>query len=233
MDINRLKRILLGQAKKAGVADDQIIEGLVTDAVDMACPYVWKSRAWKFRRKETTVTTTGSQEYAELPDDFDGFAGLRYRNGTSEGWQLNYHDEDTYEYSYPNPQLYSDDAPKVVKIVYDKGSEKWRAYFTPRPDAAYSLTLIYYAKWGTLAEFPEGFEKLLMAACWLFIYPAGSQSWMAADAGVSEAFAECEEYVDSINKSLPSVVRRSRRFNVDGGDNVPDDWYTVSDGSDY
>jgi len=50
-------------------------------------------------------------------------------------------------------------------------------YFTRGPDAVYSLTLIYYIKYGTLAEFPEGFEKALIAAVWLFIYPAGSQSW--------------------------------------------------------
>jgi len=233
MDIDKLNRILIGQAKKAGVADDQVIEGLVSDAIDMACPYVWKARPWKFRRKEATVATVGSQEYAELPDDFGGFAGLRYRNSTSEGWQLTYHDEDMYEYSFPNPQLYTDDAPKIVKIVYDKDTEKWRGYFTPRPDAVYSLTLIYYIKYGTLAEFPEGFEKALIAACWLFIYPAGSQSWMAADMGLEKALADCEEYVDSINQGLPAVVRRGRRFNTDGSDNVPDDWYNVSDGSDY
>jgi hypothetical protein len=233
MDRDKIKRLMKAQAKKSGMADDGVLDGLIDEALSTAAEYVWKCYQWQFRRVEATLTMTASQEYVELPTDFDGFISLRYREGTSDGWQLKYRDEDSYEYFDANPLVYSEDAPRVVKVVFDQTNGVWRAYFTPRPDSAYNLTLIYLAAPGTVAGIPNGFEKLIQTAAWLFMYPAGSTQWQAADLAFKKAKEEAIRDIDPAYRGVPSVVDRAKRFDPEGVGYVPDDWYKVSDGSDY
>lgn len=211
----------------------KINDKAIADAISLAGPFVWKAYGWRFRRKEMTVTTTGSQEYIELPEDFSGFYGLRYRGGSSEGWQLEYHDEDTFEYAFPNPDLTANDAPLRVKIVKDNDSGMWRAYFNPEPDTTYNLTLIYLTDYGALTAFPQGFEGVFMAACWLFLHPTGTAAWNGAVTGYRAMLEDAIRNLDPVYRSEPGQTRTARRFNVEGGGNVPEDWYAVTDGSDY
>jgi hypothetical protein len=228
MDKDKLTRMIRAQAKTAGIAEE-----LVDEAVLLAGPYVWNSYHWRFRRKEDTLTLTGSQEYVDLPDDFARFKSLRYRDGTSEGWQLTHEDEDTFEYMHPNPSIHTEDEPKAVKIVYYSEEDIHRAYFVPVPDSSYTPTLIYFIKWGGFSSIPDGYEKLVMTACWLFMYPAGSDKWQLADIAYNKAKAEAIKDIDPVYQGEPSIVKRAKRFDPEGGNYVPDDWYKVSDGSDF
>lgn len=232
MDISVLKRTMVGQAKSAGFPPD-MVKLQVDDAIEQALKYVWGAYHWRFKRIEATLTLTGSQEYADLPDDFGGFISLRYRGGTSSGWQLTFMSEDVYEYTNPNPTMLSENEPQMVKAVYDGDNAQWRAYFTPIPDSAYSLSLVYLQSLGSINLIPEGFEKLVIAACWLFMYPTGSDSWQKADIAYNRAKIEAIKDVDPVYQGMPSVVKRANRFDPEGSNYVPDNWPTVSDGSDY
>jgi hypothetical protein len=229
MDKDRIKRILAAQAKRQQIDDD----GLIDEAIELAGPYFWNCYKWRFRRREDTITLTASQEYVNLPDDFARFKSLRYRDGTAEGWQLTYEDEDTYEYQNPNPSIHTENEPQQVKIVYDSEQDIWRAYFTPIPDSAYAPSLIYFVKWGSLGSIPDGFEKVFLASCWLFIHANGTTAYQAADIGFNMAKAEAIKDIDPVYQGEPSIVKRSKRFDPEGSSNVPADWYKVSDGSDY
>lgn len=225
-----IKNLIFAQSLASGIKID---DKAITDVINLAGPFVWKAYGWRFRRKEILVDTTGDQEYVELPGDFGGFYGFRYRGGTSKGWQLEYHDEDTFEYAFPNPNLISNDVPKRVKVVRDADSGAWRAYFNPEPDATYSLTLIYLMEYGGLTAFPQGFEGALIAACWLFLYAVGTPAWAGAYAGYKEMVQNAIQNLDPINRAEPGQTRQAWRFYSLEGDYVPDNWYTITDGSDY
>lgn len=232
MDQERLKRVIRGQALRAGF-DSNTVDGLIEDALTQAGPYLWNSYKWRFRRRETTITMTSSQEYVELPDDFSHFYSLTHSDGTSEGWQLTYQDEDVYEYQNPNPSVNSEDGPQSVKIVYDSDNDVWKAYLSPIPDSAYTPSLIYFTKYGGWATIPEGFEKVALAACWMFMYAPGSDSYGKTEAAYQIAKMEAINDIDPVFQGEPSHVKRARRFDPEGSNYVSDDWYKVSDGSDY
>lgn len=232
MDKDTIKRVVEGQAKQAGF-NSNTVSGLVSDAIAQAGPYLWGSYKWRFRRRSESLTLTASQEYAELPDDFSQFFSLGHRDGTSDGWQLTYESEDAFNYMHPNPTMLSEGEPQAVKIVHNSDDGTNLAYFSPIPKSAYTPTLVYFSRWGSLSAIPEGFEKLFIAACWLFMYPPGSDSWMKADIAFNRAKQEAIKDIDPMYQGEPSTVKRASRFDPEGGNNVPDDWYKVSDGSDY
>jgi hypothetical protein len=181
--------------------------GFISDAVTQAGPYVWGAYHWQFRRKEEPLVLTGSQEYVDLPDDFHSFKALTWADGTDEGWPLTYQAEDVYEYENPNPAAIAAGQPKSVKVVFDGTTDKWRIYMTPIPDSAYSPSLIYFRKFGAISEIPMGFEKMLVAACYLFLYPAGSQDWQYADIAYNKAKQEVVKDIDPVYQGLPSRVQ--------------------------
>lgn len=232
MTKNELKRVITGQAKLGGMPTTANLEGLVGNAIDLAGPLVWKAYGWNFRRKEDTITTIASQEYVNLPPDFDGFKNLRFRDGGQRGWEIGYYDEDTYEFAWPNPLLFGDNEPRLTKIVKD-ATTGWRAYFTPRPNAGYTLTLIYVVKWGAIGRFPSGFEKLIQAAVWLFMYPAGSEGWQRADIAYNLALQQTIDDIDPPVKKKPGVIRRQSRFRHEMAGSDRWDWWNVNDGSDF
>ncbi len=220
MERTTLIQLIKGQGKVAGL---QLDESLVSDAVDLAGPLVWNAFAWQFRRKEGTLTLTTGQEYAVLPSDFGAFLAIRYRNGTTDGWKLRYFAEDSYELFYPNPSAISSDEPRAVKIVYDRSSGKWRAYFTPVPDSAYSTTLIYSIAWGDYSRFKEGFEKLLMVGAWLFIHVPGTAAWQGADIAYKLARRDIIAEIDPAHRAVVTQIRVPSRFRDSDGYGSVDD----------
>jgi len=232
MDRTTLKRILVAQAKQAGFVVD-MIDGIVDDALIQAGPYMWGCYKWKFRRKAANLTLVASQEYVELPYDFSQFYSLRHRNGTSDGWQLTYEGEDTFEYHHPNPTMNSEDEPQSVKIVHDSETGTNLAYFNPIPDSAYTPTLIYFSSFGSIDSIPDDYSKVMLAACWLFMYAPGSDSWMKADIAFNRAKEDAIREIDPMYQGEPSTVKRASRFDPEGAGYAPEDWYKVSDGSDW
>lgn len=232
MDKDRIKRVIEAQAIQAGFSANKA-GAMADDAIAQAGPYMWGAYKWRFRRKQVSLTMTASQEYVELPDDFAQFFSLRHRDGTSNGWQLTYDAEDVFEYQHPNPTMISAGEPRAVKIVYDSEDGVSLAYFSPVPDSAYTPTLVYFCNFGSLSSIPEGFDKVFMAACWLFMYAPGSDSWMKADIAYNRAKAEAIKDIDPMYQGTPSHVKRASCFDPEGVGYVSDDWYKVSDGSDW
>ena len=220
MDKDILVRLIEGQAKAAGL---QVNTALVENAVGLAGPYVWNSFAWQFRRKESTITLISGQEYVDLPKDFGHFLAVRYRNGTTDGWKLRYFSEDSYELFFPNPSALSNDEPRAVKIVRNEATNVWRAYFTPVPNSAYSLTLIHAVKWGDHERFKEGFEKLVMVAAWIFIHVPGTMNWRGVNAAYKDSLAEAIYEIDPAHRAVVTQIRVPARFRTsDGGGSVND-----------
>lgn len=220
MDRDTLVRLIKGQGRTAGLTLD---EPLVGDAVDLAGPLVWNAFAWQFRRKEKTLILTTGQEYVNLPSDFGAFLAIRYRNGTTDGWKLRYYAEDSYELFYPNPSAISGDEPRSVKIVYDRSSGKWRAYFTPVPDSNYSTTLIYSIAWGDHSRFKEGFEKLLMVGAWLFVHVPGTAAWQGADIAYKKTRRDIIAEIDPAHRAVVTQIRVPARFRESDGSGSVDD----------
>jgi hypothetical protein len=214
MDRNSLAKLIKAQAKVGGMVN---ANELVDEALNLAGPFVWGVHPWKFTRVEDTLTTTASTEYVALPSDFGGYRSLRYRNGSTEGWKLRYYAEDSYELYFPNPDILTDDEPKVCKIVWDSDNGEWRAYFTPIPDSAYDLTLIYSRKFSTFDTFPEGFENLLQAAAWLFMYPKGTTQAAIAQRTFNRILKQTIDDIDPAHRARTDVVRRSTRFKPHDG----------------
>ena len=209
MNTSEITNLMRAQARVAGL---QNVDDLVTNAIALAGPFAWKAHPWQFKRREKTITTSTSTEYVELPDDFGGFVGLTYSSGSTEGWKLRYYAEDTYELYFPNPSILSEDAPRICKIVKDYDSNKWRAYFTPIPDSAYSLSLIYSRDWGNIEDFPGGFEDLVLSAAWIFMYPGGSEQKSSAQINYRHALRTVIDDIDPIHRARVDTVRRASRF---------------------
>jgi len=228
MDRDSLANLMKAQAKVGGMSN---VNELIDNALDLAGPYVWNIHPWKFSRVESTITTTTDNEYVVLPDDFSGLRSLRYRNGSTDGWKIRYYDEDTYELYFPNPDILTNDEPKICKIVFDSASQEWRAYFTPIPNSAYSLTIIYSRRFSTFNDFPQGFEDLVQAGTWLFMYPKGTQQASAVRYDFENSLRKTIDDIDPAFRARIDSVRRSRRFNItDGiGDYSDPDHYFVYD----
>jgi len=218
--------IVKGQAKVAGL----MVDGEhISEAIDRAAVKVWYAYQWECRRVTTTLAS-GTDEYVDLPDDFRSLKSLVYRSGSTEGWQIDFEGEDRYDIDFPNPDVFTADAPRKMKIVQVDGV--WRAYFTPQPDASYDLTLVYNRKYGDVTLLDDALEDLVIVAAWGFIHPAGTTQWMSARAAFKTAL---QEAIDNDTPAQVSVgaVKRPRRFDVGDAGEVKDDWYLVCDGSDY
>lgn len=235
MTENEIVQMVKGQIKLPGVHVPAVVDALISQAVRKAGPFVWTLWSWSFRRKEDTITMTSDQEYVELPDDFASFRSIRYRNGTTDGWKLKYRNESNYEYYYANPNVFTQDEPTQVKIVKDGESGVWRAYFSPVPDSNYELSLIYNVAFSNISAYDEKFVLLILAAAWLYIYPAGTDQWRSAKYSFDKIMEDMID-ADDPNKEEVGNLEVPRYFNVcEGGEiggNV-DDWTNVVDGSDY
>jgi len=73
-----------------------------------------------------------------------------------------------------------------------------------------------------MSDIPDGFEKLVMTACWLFMYSAGTEKWQIADIAYNKTKFEAINDIDPVYQGTPSVVRRASRFNPEGGGDVAD-----------
>lgn len=226
MNKKAIVNIVQGQAKAAGLTVDS---NHIDNAVALAAERVWYAYQWEFRRRATTLAS-GTDEYVELPGDFKSVKSLIYRNGSTEGWQLDFSGEDRYDIDFPNPDLYTADAPRKMKIVQMDGV--WRAYFTPQPDASYDLTLVYNAAFGDISMIDSSLSHLVATAAWTFIHPAGKMEWIGAERAYQEALIRA---IDSDAPAQVSVgiVKRGRRFNVVDSGEVKDDWYLDNTGGDY
>lgn len=225
MDRDQLANLIKAQAKTAGMTG---VTELVDNALNMAGPYVWGIHPWNFTRVEATITTSTSTEYTDLPDDFGGYRSLRYRNGSTDGWKLRYYAEDSYELYFPNPDILSDDEPRICKIVFDSATQVWRVYFTPVPDSAYSMSLIYSRKFSTFNDFPQGFENLVQGAVWLFMYPKGSSQAYGAQRNFDRILTQTIDDIDPAHRARVDTVRRAGRFNPTdgiGGYSDPDHYF--------
>lgn len=235
MDEQELTEMIKGQIKLPGVLVLAVVDGLVAQAVARVGPYVWALYPWQNSRKEDSIILTSSQEYVVLPEDFKDFRSIRYRNGSSDGWKLRYSQESVYEYYYPNPTVHTENEPTQVKIVKDAQTRKWRAYFTPVPNSAYTPTLIYTMKYGGIERFDEEFALLLQTTAWRFIYPPGSSQRYSVDQAFKAELTRMIDMDDPFKEKIGDL-RVPRSFNVSEGGEIggnPDDWVSVVDGSDY
>jgi hypothetical protein len=234
MDDAELKQLIEAQAKTLqGIPATANLSGMAKDAVAQAVPYAWKSYEWAFKRKEATIDTVASQEHIVLPEDFGSLLHLNFKQDTNRGWNIQYLDEDLYDLKFPNPLMHAKTYPRFCKIVKDNATGRWRAYFTPVPDAAYTLDFGYSIEVGGADNFPSGFEDLLISAAWIFMYPKGSAASRAAKDDFKEARNDAIENVDQQHRQRTSQIRRQRRFDHEGHSSVPWDWWNVADGSDY
>lgn len=230
MTIDDFVEIIKGQASTAGPS---VKEPHIKAAVLKGARKVWYSYQWECRRKQATLTTTSAQEYTELPEDFKSVRGLVYRDSSTEGWQLDFMGEDRFDIDFPNSALYTSDTPRKMKIVYDDNSALWRAYFTPKPDAAYKLVMVYNSIFTDISQLDESLQDLVVVATWLFIHAPGDEKWIATSGAFKDALRDA---IDNDRPAQVSIgaVKRARRFNVcEGGGEIKDDWYLDNSGDDY
>ena len=153
-------------------------EKLIDTAIELGYNDFIGAVPWAFREKHTTLTTTGSQETVDLPDDFDGIISLTEHTSAS-GFKLQKYAVDQYDHLIPYSGGQSENTPKIYKVYYDGEEGVWQLALYPTPDSAISLYLSYQTM-GDGAEIPAKYIGGLTAGIAQYLFIPGSKEWNGA-----------------------------------------------------
>lgn len=209
-----LSYIRTGNVKLTG------IEKVVDVAIESGYGAVWGAHSWKVRRgMNTSLTTTSGQAYSILPGDMEGLVSLVVLNGSRSRW-INIYSEENFEIDMPQPSAHSTTIPSIGKLVYhsDNAADRWRVYWCPIPNAAYSLRVVYQRRADTafFPNLPSYMQSAVIDECLARIMEPGdsrTNQYSVAAASLAKAITS-----DNAVPGSPSML------GVDPGWN---DWVTV------
>lgn len=197
--------------------DTNARKGLADAAIEAGYAGVWGAHPWKVRRVlDSSLTTTGSQAYTTLPEDFESLHGVRILYGNRPSTP-DAQDEQVFDMNFPYPANDNNNRPNFFKVSHDSATNLWRLYWYPVPDASYTLAVLYDKKAdsGALPNLPSHMLPAVMVAC---------ASYMV---GINEGRAAYDEMSERhLRRAIMSdrvVSGYSPRLGADPGWN---DWVT-------
>jgi hypothetical protein len=166
------KMLLNVHSSKTGVDFNKLVTVAVTNGLDD----FWGAVSWAFKEKHDTLTTTGSSETVNLPDDFEGLLSVVHHQDIT-GQKLIKMTPDEYDRMIPNSAGQNEGDPCYYKIYYDE--DTWKLSMYPTPDSAITLYLTYHTveNGGVI---PDKYIGGLIATISKYIYMPGSKEWIGA-----------------------------------------------------
>lgn len=201
--------------KFGGSVVDNTMEEIVDAAAEAAFGKVWEAHVWKVGRlQDDSLRTTANLAYTILPKGFSGIKTLVLIDGTLSR-KINIVDEDNFEYDNPYPQAWSAQKPVLAKLAYHgaAASDNWRLYWSPVPDAAYSLRLVYRVErdLSFLPNVPAYMLEAIMLAGSALILPPGATQFQQF--GVAEASIKSAIQSDTAFVGAPELIGTDPGFN--------------------
>lgn len=191
MTLAQLKEYLKGGASG-------FLETSLDKAADLAIEAgynaVWGAYEWKVRRKYSeALTTTANQAYTSLFADMESVLLIRVMDG-ARAVTVDLKDENAFDYDFASPVLVQADIPIAAKVVHHggAGTDKYRAYWFPIPDKAYTLKIPYMTKADT-AQFPNlpsYMQEAVVSKCLVFMQRTADEKLQhetAAEAAIQRA----------------------------------------------
>lgn len=168
------KRLAKVYLKEKGTDMNKLVDSaLVSGREDF-----WGAVPWVFKEKHTTVTCTISQDYVDMPDDFEGLVSVIERD-TNSGFKLQKYGADEFDRLVPYSTGQSENTPDIYKVYFDGEDEVWRLALYPTPSAATVLYLTYHTieQGGVI---PTKYIGGLTAGIAQYLFMPGSMEWNGA-----------------------------------------------------
>lgn len=191
----------LKSLKFAGSVVDNTQQAIVDAAAEAAFGKVWEAAIWKIGRKlDTSLSTVSGQAHTILPKDVSSIGTVVLTKGGTYR-EIDLQAEGNFDYNFPSPAAYSNDMPRAAKLVYHSpaANDRWRLYWFPIPDAAYTITLTYRfeADITFLPNLPgHMLEPMLLIGSELILPPGGNQAnqFSISEAALNRAIASDEKF---------------------------------------